>query len=296
MIDVSHLYHSLGSAPVLEDICLTVPDGTVLGLVGVNGAGKSTLLRLLAGVYRPNKGSVTYDGVAPTAETVREHIFFLPDDPYVTQQTTLRSILSMYVPFYPSLDRALYRRLIGAFGLDEKKPLRTFSKGMRRQAYIAVALAIKPKYLLLDEAFDGLDPLARARVKEEIIRMVEETDATVLITSHALREIEDFCDRYALLDHKTLRSAGDLGEKVSRYCKFTLAFADGIPEDLLNGLPVFSATQSGKFLTAVFDGDATAIEERLQAFAPAVLEQLPVDFEEIFIHEVKGGQMNETLL
>ena len=196
----------------------------------------------------------------------------------------------MLAPFYPSLDRARYHRLITAFGLDEKKPLRTFSKGMRRQAYIAIALAISPKYLLLDEAFDGMDPLSRKLVKAEIIRMVEEQGTTVVISSHALLEIEDFCDRYVLLDCQTVRDSGDLSQKVNRYCKFMLGFTDAVPSDLLDGLPTVSVTQSGRFVTAVFDANADTVAARLTAFSPAVIEQLPVDFEEVFIYEVEGGR------
>ncbi len=288
MINVSSLTHRLGDNEVLKNVSLTVPDGCVLGLVGVNGAGKSTLLRLMCGVYLPEKGEILYDGRSPAREETRQEIFFLPDDPYYTHIFTVRSMLNMYRALYPDLDMDTYRRLVSTFALDEKKPLRTFSKGMRRQAYVAVALAVRPKYLLLDEAFDGLDPLSRKVVKGELIRLVEECGATVIISSHSLRELEDFCDSYVILHGKTVLSAGDIGEKTSRYCKFMLAFATAVPGDLFVGLPLVSVEQNGKFVCAVFDGEAEEIEARLSAHAPAVLERQLVDFEEAFISEVEG--------
>ncbi|MBO5052590.1 MAG: ABC transporter ATP-binding protein [Clostridia bacterium] len=288
MINVSSLTHRLGDNEVLKDVSLTVPDGCVLGLVGVNGAGKSTLLRLMCGVYLPEKGEILYDGRSPAREETRQEIFFLPDDPYYTHISTVRSMLNMYRALYPDLDMDTYQRLVSTFALDEKKPLRTFSKGMRRQAYVAVALAVRPKYLLLDEAFDGLDPLSRKVVKGELIRLVEECGATVIISSHSLRELEDFCDSYVILHGKSVLSAGDIGEKTSRYCKFMLAFATAVPGDLFAGLPLVSVEQNGKFVCAVFDGEAEEIEARLSAHAPAVLERQPVDFEEAFISEVEG--------
>ena len=287
MIEVSSLSHSLGGNEVLRGVSLSVSDGSIIGLVGVNGAGKSTLLRLLAGVFVPDAGSIRYDGEMPTAERTRAGIFFLPDDPYYTTATTLRGMLALYQPFF-EVDMALYRRLIAQFGLDEKKPLRTFSKGMRRQAYIAVALAVSPRYLLLDEAFDGLDPLSRKAVKSELIRLVEECGSTVIISSHSLRELEDFCDGFILLDGKTVAAAGDIGEQTSRYCRFMLAFTAAVPDGLFDGLSLVSEERSDRFVRAVFEGDAAEIEARLAARGPAVLERLPVDFEEVFISTVEG--------
>ncbi|MBQ8351378.1 MAG: ABC transporter ATP-binding protein [Clostridia bacterium] len=290
MINILSLTHHLGGAVILQDVNLTIQEGSILGLVGVNGAGKSTLLRLMAGVYLPDEGRVDYDGHTPAEEKTREGIFFLPDDPYFTHNATMCSMLQMYLSLYPSTDKAVYRRLTDGFGLDEKKPLRTFSKGMRRQAYIALALAIRPRYLLLDEAFDGLDPLSRKTVKGELIRLVEETGTTVIISSHSLRELEDFCDSYAIINGKTVSSSGDISEKTARYCRFMLAFAEAVPAGLFDGLPLVSVERSDRFVRAVFDGEAEEIERQLSAFSPAVLERLPVDFEEAFISEIEGGK------
>ena len=285
MIRINNLSHKLGGTRVLDNVNLTVPDGTIMGLVGINGAGKSTLLRLLSGVYLPDEGSIDFDGASPSSEETRRDVFFLPDDPYFTHQTTIKSMLALYRAMY-SVDEERYKRLISLFGLDEKKPLRNFSKGMRRQAYIAIALAIRPKYLFLDEAFDGLDPLARQKVKEELAAMADEDNATVIISSHSLRELEDFCDKYTVIDRLTVSSSGDISDRVEQYCKFMLAFADGFSEDMLRDLPVVSMTASGKFVRAVFEGDRNEIEQKLLALSPAVIEEMNVDFEEVFISEV----------
>lgn len=285
MIRIKDLSHNLGGTRVLSDVNLSIPDGTIMGLVGINGAGKSTLLRLLSGVYLPDEGSIDYDGKSPSDEKTRADIFFLPDDPYFTHQTTIRSMLALYKAMY-TVDEARYQRLISLFDLDDKKPLRNFSKGMRRQAYIAIALAIRPKYLFLDEAFDGLDPLARQKVKEELADLVEDGNATVIISSHSLRELEDFCDKYTVIDRLTVSSSGDISDRVEQYCKFMLAFADGFSEDMFKGLPVVAMSASGKFVRAVFEGDHDEIAEKLSALNPTVIEEMSVDFEEVFINEV----------
>ena len=293
MIRITKLSHRLGKNEVLSSVDLTVPDSTVLGLVGVNGAGKSTLLRLLAGVYIADSGSIDYDGSSPAKADTRADLFFLPDDPYYTHTDTPKSTIGFYRVFYPGFDESLCLELLGSFGLDVRAPLRTMSKGMRRTVYIAIALAANTKYLLLDEAFDGLDPLARRRIKTELVRAVEERGASVVISSHSLGELENFCDRFAILDGRRIASSGNIAEWVEHYCKFMLAFAEPAPESIFEGLPTVSVERSGKFIKAVFAGRAEDIEPRLLALSPAVIEEQAVDFEEVFVSEVSsdGGTL-----
>jgi len=292
MIEIRHLSHTLGKNVILDDVNLTIPDSTVMGLVGINGAGKTTLLRLMSGVYLPDKGRIFYDGDRePSDEKTRQDIFFLPDDPYYTMNATGKSMREMYKIFYPRFDNTVYWRFLEEYGLDEKKPIRTFSKGMRRQLYIAIALAAKPKYLLLDEAFDGLDPLARKSFREAINKYVDEEDTTVIISSHSLRELEDFCDMYALIDAKTVSSSGDIADRVSRLCKFQLAFIGAIPEMALRALPSVSLDIQGRFVRIIMEGERDKCAAMLKALSPAVIDEMPMNFEEAFIHEVdrKGG-------
>ena len=296
MIEVKNLTHYLGGKKILENVNITIPEGSVMGLVGINGAGKTTLLRLISGVYRPDEGEVLLDGEEMTDEK-RAELFFLPDDPYYTIHTTGKSLYEMYKVFYPAIDHKVFLEYMAEFELDEKKPIRNFSKGMRRQLYIALALSVRPRYLLLDEAFDGLDPLARLAFKKAINRAVEEDGTAVLISSHSLRELEDFCDSYALIDKMTVASSGDISERVNRYCKFQLAFLKDMAQSDFDGLPVASLEKSGRFFRVVLEGKEDEMEAALKALEPAVLEQMPMDFEEMFIHEVerkgyhtKGGE------
>ena len=287
MIEVRNLGHSLGGKQILENVSFTLKEGSVMGLVGINGAGKSTLLRLISGVYLPDEGKVLCDGVDTRLEEARRELFFLPDDPYYTVSTTGKSLCQMYRVFYPDMDMAIFRKYMAEFGLDEKKPIRSFSKGMRRQLYVALALSVRPKYLLLDEAFDGLDPLARLAFKKAVNCAVEEDGTAVLIASHSLRELEDFCDSYILLDNKTVAGAGDLSQQVNRYCKFQLAFTEECPDSLFEGLPVASMEKNGRFIRLILEGESELMRKKLEALRPAVLEEMPMDFEEMFIHEVR---------
>lgn len=287
MIEIKNVSHSLGEKRILNDINLTLTEGSVMGLVGINGAGKTTLLRLISGVYRADEGEILIDGESIKCESAREKLFFLPDDPYFTAHTTGKALYDMYKVFYPAMDREVFSRYMSSFGLDEKKPIRNFSKGMRRQLFIALALAVKPKYLLLDEAFDGLDPLARLSFKKAINEAVEENGTSVIISSHSLRELEDFCDCYALIDKTTVSSSGDIAERVNSFCKFQLAFLEEFDEKIFECLPVVAIEKSGRFVRIVLRGDAERMQTALEALSPVIVEQMNMDFEEMFIHEVE---------
>lgn len=287
MIEVKNLSFGIGKKQILENVSLCLQDGSVMGLVGINGAGKTTLLRLISGVLTLEHGMILIDGKSVEEEEARRSLFFLPDDPYFTIYTTGESLYKMYEVFYPGIDRAIFMRFMQTFTLDPKKPIRNFSKGMRRQLYISLALAVKPKYLLLDEAFDGLDPLSRLSFKRALNEFVEEYGTSVIISSHSLRELEDFCDCYVLLDHMTVSSSGDISEQVNRFCKFQLAFMQEVSEDCFAHLPVTAIEKSGRFVRVVLEGNAAELLEKLQALQPAVVEEMPMDFEEVFIHEVE---------
>lgn len=286
MIEIKNVSHSLGGNRILSNIDLVLNDESVMGLVGINGAGKTTLLRLMAGVYRADGGRILVDGESIELESARQKIFFLPDDPYFTVHTTGRTLYDMYKTFYPQIDGEAFIKYMNEFQLDEKKPIRNFSKGMRRQLFVALALAIRPKHLLLDEAFDGLDPLARLSFKNAINRAVENDGTSVIISSHSLRELEDFCDCYALIDKMTVSSSGDIAERVNSFCKFQLAFTKELDESIFAGLPIVSIEKSGRFARIVLKGSAEQMKARLEALEPAVVEQMPMDFEEMFIREV----------
>jgi len=186
----------------LDRLDCTIPKGAVYGLVGSNGAGKSTFIRLLSGIYQPDEGRVTLDA-ADIYENreAKAQIVVVPDELFFLPQASMNRMADLYARCFPHFSHEYFEALVALFQLDPKKAIRTFSKGMKRQAAIILAMACRPNYLLLDEAFDGLDPTMRDLVRKIIARDVSERDTTVVISSHSLRELEDTCDWLALL-HK----------------------------------------------------------------------------------------------
>ena len=228
-----------------------------------------------------------YDGNSPANPETRKDIFFLPDEPYHTAFMTPDALFEYYRGFYPEADKAHFLRLIDKYKINVNGRMRNFSKGMRRQVFIALALAIKPRYLLLDEAFDGLDPLSRQIFKDAIISLVEEGDTTVLIASHSLRELEDFCDRFILIDANRIKSQGDIADHVGSMCKFELAFTEIPEETIFTHLPIVSIEIKNRFVQIVLEGESDEMKEKLNALDPVVIDEMPLDFEEAFISDVR---------
>ena len=287
MIEIRNLCKSFKDKEVLRNLNVTIKDGEVFGLVGINGAGKSTLLRLISGIYKADSGYVLVDDVdAYENEDIKRHFFFLPDEPYYGTNTTPRSLVEIYKTFYP-LDERKYFNYLDYFKLPVDKKMNNFSKGMKRQVFVSLALAIKPKYLLLDEAFDGLDPLARLACKRAIIELVEEKQTTVIISSHSLRELEDICDSYGLLDNMEISSSGDIVEATHSIHKYQVAFSEvPIFDNETLGFKKYSI--DGRIAKIFTNDDYETFEKKISVYKPLIIDEIAIDFEELFILEVES--------
>ena len=185
MIEIKRLVKRFGPVTAVNDLSIRVKDG-INGLVGENGAGKSTLLRLISDIYQPNQGSITVDGYNNSDIKAKELIFFLPDDPYAPLNATIGQTFELYNSLF-DLDKEKFLDFLGKLNLPLDRKVSTFSKGMKRQFFIALAISSKAKYLLLDEAFDGLDPLVLDNIKQELIKAADEK--TFIISSHNISSL-----------------------------------------------------------------------------------------------------------
>ena len=276
---------------MLDNLNLTIPTGSIFGLIGINGAGKTTLLRILAGVFRQEQGSLMLEGkpVFEYEETKRK-ILFLPDEPFFTANSTGNSLAELYKTFYP-FDQNVFLHYASEYKLDLKAPVRTFSKGMKRRLFVCLAFASSPKYLLLDEVFDGLDPAARLVFKRGLIDTLERTGGTAIIASHSLRELQDICDSYGLIDGQQILDSGTIDGAVQNLYKFHIAFNRIVKESDIN-LKCMSYESSGKIIKIVVKGDKDYIMQKINELNPLVVDEVAVDFEEYFISEVNANANN----
>ena len=199
MIEAVNLTKNFLTKTALDAVNFTIKDGSIYGLVGSNGSGKSTLLRLISGVYTPDGGDIIVDGmrVFDNAE-LKSKICYLPDNPFFIHQANINDMVKYYKMLYPTFDTERFEYLSGVFPLDPKARIATMSKGMQRQAALMLALSVNPKYLLLDEAFDGLDPVMRKVLKSLLAEGVSD-GMTAIIASHNLRDLDELCDTVGLL-------------------------------------------------------------------------------------------------
>ena len=293
MIEIKNLSKSYGDKLVLKNLSIKIEDGKIFGLVGINGAGKSTLLRLISGIFEANTGSILVDGEEIyDNENKKKDIFFLPDEPYYGINTTPLNLIDLYQEFY-NFNKQEYLNYLEIFKLPLNKKMHTFSKGMKRQVFVSLALAIKPKYLLLDEAFDGLDPLARLTFKRAIIDLVEEKQTTIIISSHSLRELEDICDCYGLIDKMEIASSGEIADTINKTHKYQVAFNEIPSKDMFDDFNILTYEQESRIVRIVVNEDFDTFKEKIDKYNPLLIDEIPINFEELFIIEVESrGYLN----
>ena len=288
MIESIGLVKRFDGVWALDGLTLTVPDGSVFGLVGPNGAGKTTFIRHLAGIYRQDSGLLRVDG-APVFEneSVKAAMSYIPDEVYHFPQAGIREMAEFYSGCYPRFDWDRFRKLEKIFQLNPKTPIKRFSRGMKKQAAFWLSLCLHPRIMLLDEPVDGLDPVMRRQIWSLLLGEVEAEGMTVLLSSHNLRELEDVCDHVGIIHKGRTLMQRSLSELQDSMVKLQLVLPEG-EETLPGDLDILHETKTGRLRTLILRGEAKAAEERLMPLNPLLCEFLPLSLEEIFIYELGG--------
>ncbi len=288
MLKIEHLYKNFGTTEVLKDLNLEVNEGSVFGLVGVNGAGKSTLLRLIAGVYKPEGGSITLNGADTYSQAdVRGKIAFVSDEQYFPLGSTIASLKLLYESVY-DFDEQCYQKYLKIFELDPKMPVSSLSKGMKRRVSLLFALSYHAELILLDEAYDGLEPLARLRFKHALAELIEDENVSVIISSHNLKELEDICDSFGILENGHIISYGDLLESKEKINKYQVVFKEEKNRTAFEGLDILHFEKEGRVCKLVVRGKEEEVEKKLNEMSPVLMDVLQVNFEELFIYELES--------
>ena len=276
----------------LDNITITIPDGCIYGFLGSNGAGKSTLLRMMCGVYKTEQGTVKIDGEDvfdnPNAKA---KIFFVNDETVQYTRFTLDGLAKYYASYYDSFSFEIYSRLAAQLQLPRNKRMSEFSKGMKRQAVVIIGLSCNTKYLLLDEAFDGLDPAMRRFIKQIIVNELIDRQATMVVSSHNIVEINELCDRAMLIHQGQMIFADEIDNIKSGFGKIQLARRSGAvtPEELKDaGLDVMQYSVMGSVAQAIVRGTEEDITAKINTINSEISEFIPLTLEEIFIYELEA--------
>ncbi len=289
MIKATELTKNFDEYIALDKLNLQIDKGSLYGLVGTNGSGKSTLLRLISGVYYPDGGTIEIDG-AQVFENIplKDRVFFLSDDLYFLPQCTMNDMAAFYRSVYSGWSDEKFKNYLLHLPLDPKKRISTFSKGMKRQAGLLFALSCQPDVMLLDEAFDGLDPVVRGAFKKVIAEEMADREMTVLVSSHNLRELEDMCDHVGVLHKGKVMLDKEIDELKLGFCKVQAAFKPMVDPVKLEKLEILQMDQTGSLLNLIIKGNRASVLSYLQTLDPIFCEAVPLTLEEVFIHEMEA--------
>lgn len=295
MIEFKEVTKKFDKYTAVENISFKVESSSIYGLIGYNGAGKTTLLKTAAGIYRPDGGEVRMDGqVTYNNADIRKNLFYVPDDLYFPMNANLKSMAKFYATYYPDFSYKTFDNLVEVFSLDPKKKIRGFSKGMQRQAEIILALSTRPKFMLLDETFDGLDPQKRETTKKLFVEYVAESECSLIISSHNLSELSDLCDNIGLVNGKHLAMDCSVYDISANYSKFRLIFDRDVTEADFKEIKYKSLEIDGKIVTIIFDKNIKEEKEKLNALLPMAIDEYKLTVEEVFLNEMEDKKYDIT--
>lgn len=300
MIEVRNVTKSYDNRKAVDDVSVSVRENTVFGLIGTNGAGKSTMLRMIAGVLEPENGEITIDEL-PVFDNMeaKKRIYFIADDPYFFANSTAADMQKYLKSVYPEFATEDFYSYLVNFGLDRKRKINTYSKGMRKQLALICGVCSRTKYLLCDETFDGLDPVMRQGIKSIFASEMEKRGLTPVIASHNLRELEDICDHVGLLHKGGVLLSKDLEDMKCNIQKIQCVFKTIEDEaKVISALDIMKNEKRGSLNVLTVRGNKAEI---LAIFATAntiFFEALPLSLEEIFISEteVVGYDVKKLIL
>lgn len=288
MIEIKNITKTFDDYTAIKELSFKVSKSSLYGLVGYNGAGKTTLLKIICGVYLPDCGDVTLDGKSLFEHPeLKKDVFYVPDDLYFGLGSSMNSMAKYYKGFYQDFCMKTFNKLTELFGLDPKKKLIGFSKGMQRQAEMILGLSCMPKVILLDESFDGLDPAKRNLTKKILLDYMAEKDCSIIISSHNLHELADMCDHIALINGQTIAMDCAVDDMNGSRCKFRLVFKEDVNASAFEELKCKNFKKDGKIITFTVSNEIEKAEKLIESLNPVLCERFPLSLEEIFLEEME---------
>lgn len=231
-VELKHVNRKLGDFQI-RDLTFSLPEGSILGIVGRNGAGKSTMIKLMLGLLKRDSGEIVLNGefVDVLPANTAEEIGVVFDEPVFPEELTLLEIAGVLKDLYQNWDQTLFESDLKKFDLPEDQPFKAFSRGMKMKAMIITALSHHPKILILDEPTSGLDPVVRDEMVELFFEFTREEDHTILISSHIVSDLERLCDYILFIRNGKIELFEEKDRLLDRYGILSLT------EDQVEDLP-----------------------------------------------------------
>jgi ABC-2 type transport system ATP-binding protein len=294
IIETQQLTYRYGRTEAVHDLTLAVPAGSIFALLGPNGAGKTTTIKLLMNLLRPTGGTASVLGVdsKKLGERERAQIGYVSENQELPLWMTVRQLLDYCRPFYPTWDVALEKKLLTQFDLPPERKLKQLSRGMLMKAALLSSLAYRPKLLVLDEPFSGLDPLVRDEFVHGILEVSALGEWTVFVSSHDIDEIERLADWIGVLDTGRLQFSESTEALQNRFRRIEVALEGG-PARLDSPPAAWLETERQGELVRFIDSryERTATEQACrERFPEAAVKAHPMTLREIFVTLARAGR------
>ena len=295
MIHINHVSKSFGTHKVLEDVSIHIKPGSIYGIIGENGAGKSTLIQCLVGIYEPSAGEILIEQQSVYENNeVKQHIAYVADRNQFFPRYTIKQMIGLFKQIYPSFKEEKFHQYNEIFKLNINSKVKNLSKGMQMRLSIMLNLATDPKILVLDEPTSGLDAVAKKEVLDLLIKTVDETGMTVVISSHHLAELERICDEMTMIYKGKVIYQSSVEDLKTKVRKLQVVFKDKVPDNLhlLDG--VLSIDHIGSVYYIVTREYTHEMVTKLQALGASLIEPIGLSLEEIFIYTAKQQERREA--
>jgi ABC-2 type transport system ATP-binding protein len=282
---------------VLDGINLKIPAGCIYGLLGRNGIGKTTINRILLGLDFPTRGKTFLLGTDSTKLTpkIKGRIGYVAEGHHLIQNYKVGRLIKLCKDLSLNWNDEFFKHLIEMFRLPMDRMVRELSTGMRAELNLALAMAIDPQLLILDDPTLGLDTVARRQFLELAVDLLQKDGRTILFCSHILADVERIADRIGILAGGKLVVDCQLEELKKRIKKLRLIFADQPPQNLLI-TEIISRQTSGREMIITIANMNEQKQAILNTFKPETCTEIPMSLEDIFIECTKSGQLQETAI
>jgi ABC-2 type transport system ATP-binding protein len=288
-VETRGLWRTFGKFEAVKGVDLSVPRGTVFGLLGVNGAGKSTIIKMIVGHLRPTRGEIKVLGRTLSEDfiEIRKRVAYVSENRYLYEWMTVAESLSFTRAFHENWDDGKAADLLKRFSLPPDKKVRQLSRGNRARLCLLLALSYNPELIILDEPTSGLDPIVRRDFIENIVAEIAEEGKTVLFSSHIVEEVERVADYVGIINEGELLLVSTIDEIKASYKRVRYATNGTRPE--VAGVPGVLAVENGRHeqvLTVTGWGDETL--RLLGEQGVKNPEVLPISLEDIFVNTVRA--------
>lgn len=289
MITITDLHKRFRKTEAVAGLSLHVPEGQVTAFLGPNGAGKSTTIKCLLNLHRPDSGSATILGVDSRKLGPKEftQIGYVSENMELPLWMTVKQFLDYCRPLYPNWDKAFEAQLLTQFDLPLTTKLKDLSRGMRMKAALLSSLVYRPKLVVLDEPFSGLDPLVRDEFIRGLLELTEQEGWTVFVSSHDIEEVQRLADRIAIINRGQLALDETSDSLQSRFRAVEIILPDQVRSPVNLPTDWLHAEQAGRtlrFTDSRFQNDAQLASMLREALPSASLPEIrPMSLREIFV-------------